>query len=140
MVKFLHPQQLAHIRITLLLVVLHVVNIAKAEVVQLFLELLDRVLELLHLEGMLLYKLFDRLQVQVKVHLDGCEQLSHDITNHATCDVIKLVIKVRFLKLNNPLQHVLRLVVAVFEDEVLRLFHLLHLIELIFEAFHGVLG
>ena len=54
--------------------------------------------------------------------------------------MIELVIKVRFLKLNNPLQHVLGLVVAVFEDEVLRLFHLLHLIELVFEALHGVLG
>ena len=48
MVKFLHAKKLSQIRLSLLLVVLEVVNVLQTEVLKLFFELLNLILDLLH--------------------------------------------------------------------------------------------
>ena len=68
MVKFLHPEQLAHVGITLLLIVLHVVDVAEAEIIELLLKVLDCVLELLIRNRVLFNQFLDRLDLQAKVH------------------------------------------------------------------------
>ena len=48
MVQLLHPEELSHIRLALILVVLQVVDVANSELFELFSEAFDGLTELLH--------------------------------------------------------------------------------------------
>lgn len=57
--------------------------------------------------------------------------LSNNFTYHSPSDVIKLVIKVCPLNTDHPKIHLLHFFVAVFDDMILALLHLLDLFQLV---------
>ena len=114
MVKFLHAQELSQIRLSLFFVILQIVDVLEAEILKFLFESLYHILELLHGIGMLLHKLLDRLRLEVELHLNWSEILSDNITNHFASNVVELVIKVCFFKLNDPDIHLLNFLMAVF--------------------------
>lgn len=80
---------------------------------------------------MLLNEFLDSLDLKIEGQFDWSEKLANDVTNHAPCDVIKLVVKVGALQLLNSEVHLLHLVVTVFDHVVLALFHLLDFLKLL---------
>ena len=139
MVEFLHAEQLTQVRLGLLLVILKVIDVLEPEVFQLFSEVLESVLELLHADSVLLDHFLDGLDLQVDAHLHRGEMLSDDVCDQPPRDCIELFVEVGPLELMYTLTHRLDLLVAVLQDKVLALLHLFDLRELLPDARHRVL-
>ena len=90
-----------------------------------------RLLNQFHHLGMLLCNSLDILDIQVHGKLYRSQKISNNVTYHSISDMIELVVEVRPLKTDNAVSHLLHFVVAVLNDMVLALLHLLDFLELL---------
>ena len=62
---------------------------------------------------MLLNEFLYRFDLHVYAHLNRCQMLANYLANHFPCNVIKLIIKVCFFQLFEPLYNILNLFMAI---------------------------
>ena len=105
MVKLLHSVQFLHVALCLFPAVLALVYVPHPVLVKLLPETSQRIVERLHRDCVLLYKLLDGLYFNILLHLDGCQALTHHIRYHPPRDVVELVIKVGFFEFLQSFVH-----------------------------------
>ena len=99
--------------------------VSKSELIYLFLECLHNFFKVLHTLTVLLYRTLHGFEIHVELHLHGCEVFPDHVGDHPSCDLIELFFEVRSFEFGHADLHLFHLVVAVFDDIVLALFHLL---------------